>query len=138
MGAGGIPLPHEYTLAELARLSNTPGRTIRYYIARGVLAGPAKGGRGAFYTDDHLRTLRQIKVQQNSGQTLAEIKYRAEVPVDAREPTPEQWWVFRASEDVLVQVRAGSSPWRLHRIHAMIARLTAELGEEPEREEAKR
>lgn len=123
--------PREYTLAELAELSGTPGRTIRYYIARGVLAGPAKGGRGAFYTEEHLRGLERIRREQQAGQTLAEIEFQTKgAPV--KELKPEPWWMFQISVDVLVQVRGGSSPWRQRKIRAALSRLAAELAAQPE------
>ena len=49
------------TLAELSEESGTPARTIRFYIARGLLDGPLKAGRGAVYTAEHLARLEKIK-----------------------------------------------------------------------------
>ena len=47
-------------LAELAEKAGLPGRTIRFYIARGLLPGPLKAGRGAAYGQEHLDRLREI------------------------------------------------------------------------------
>jgi len=43
------------TLAELSEESSIPARTIRFYIARGLLDGRVKAGRGAVYTAERLR-----------------------------------------------------------------------------------
>lgn len=50
----------EYGLDELAERSGVPARTIRYYQSEGLLANPAKRGRDAVYTADHLERLRLI------------------------------------------------------------------------------
>ena len=59
----------ELSLAELAERSGTPGRTIRFYIARGLLAGPFKAGRGASYGEAHLARLAEIREWQEKGLT---------------------------------------------------------------------
>ena len=63
----------ERTLAELAEAAGIPARTIRFYIARGLLDGPLKAGRGAVYTAEHLARLEKIKTLQAEGRMLAEI-----------------------------------------------------------------
>ena len=63
-----------YTLLELAEAANISGRTIRYYIAMGVLRNPVQRGCNAHYTDEHLERLRSIKAHQANGVTLAGIK----------------------------------------------------------------
>ena len=55
------------TFAELAAKAGLPGRTIRFYIAKGLLPGPVKAGRGATYGKAHLETLRSIKASQAPG-----------------------------------------------------------------------
>ena len=66
-----------------------PARTIRFYIARGLLDGPVKAGRGAVYTADHLARLERIKEMQAEGRMLAEIALSAFVE-DWREQSGRQ------------------------------------------------
>ena len=117
----------EYTLAELAEQTGVPGRTIRYYIARGVLAEPARRGRGAAYTADHLKQLESIRRMQDKGLTLAEIERKAggKAPLTLAEPVA--WWQYPVAEDVVVQVRSGLSPWRARQVHAALQKLATEL-----------
>jgi len=61
------------TLAEIAETSGLPARTVRFYIARGLLSGPAKGGRIAEYTAEHVVRLQRIQRLQADGHTLSEI-----------------------------------------------------------------
>jgi DNA-binding transcriptional MerR regulator len=53
-----------YTIEELGNLSGFSRRTIRYYIQEGLLEPPAGRGRGGFYFDSHLETLRRIRLLQ--------------------------------------------------------------------------
>ena len=41
-----------YTIGELADLADVTPRTIRYYVAQGLLASPAGAGPGARYDED--------------------------------------------------------------------------------------
>ena len=61
------------SLADVSRSSGLPGRTIRYYIAQGLLPGPDKAGRGAVYGTGHLQRLAEIGQLQAQGLTLREI-----------------------------------------------------------------
>lgn len=118
----------EFSLSDFSAESKVPERTIRFYISRGLLAGPVRGGRGAFYTDAHLDQLREILARQRQGLTLAEIErqMRPGLPL-ARLPEPESWLAYGLAPDVVVQVRTGSSPWRVRQIKSAVERLAREL-----------
>ena len=108
-----------WTLSGLSEESGVPARTVRFYIARGLLDPPAVAGRGAVYGDAHLGRLREIRALQAKGLTLAEIGLmnaaaRREQPL----PAPESWWQYRLSGDVVISLRAGMSPWRLRQVRA--------------------
>lgn len=124
----------EYTLAELAEQSQTPARTIRFYIARGLLEGPARAGRGAFYTDAHLERIARIRKLQGEGRMLAEIAVElGGGGGEAALPAPEAWWQYEVSSDVKVMVRDGAGPWRMRLIRTALAELTVRLrASEPE------
>ena len=42
------------TLADLSTATGIPGRTIRFYIAQGLLDGPDTAGRTARYSPRHM------------------------------------------------------------------------------------
>jgi DNA-binding transcriptional MerR regulator len=100
------------TLAEIAKASGFPARTIRYYIARGLVSGPVKSGRDAAYTSGHLERLERIKKLQAEGRTLSEVSQLLREPSDkpAVGP-PTAWWQYAIAEDIVVWVKAGSNPW---------------------------
>ncbi len=68
-------------------------RTIRYYVAQGLLASPGTPGPGPKYTDADLARLRLIKRLQREHQPLAEIRRQLEGLADedvlAAEAAPE-------------------------------------------------
>jgi DNA-binding transcriptional MerR regulator len=121
----------QLSLSDLAAHSGLPGRTIRFYIARGLLRGPDKAGRGATYTAEHLERLRAIARLQSKGLTLAEIA-REISGVRPASPEPIGWWHYPLAEDVVVLVRADASPWRLKVIRQQLALLGAALGDAAE------
>jgi len=71
-----MPPDTEYSLQDLADLAGATPRTIRYYIAQGLLASPGRAGPGTTYTDGHLNRLRLIKRLQREHLPLAEIRSR--------------------------------------------------------------
>ncbi|HET7168044.1 MAG TPA: MerR family transcriptional regulator [Candidatus Limnocylindrales bacterium] len=63
-----------YTLTELADLAGVTPRTVRYYLAQGLLPAVGVAGPGAKYDDTHLARLHLIKRLQRAHQPLAEIR----------------------------------------------------------------
>lgn len=119
------------TLAELSDESGIPARTIRFYIARGLLEGPVKAGRGAVYTAEHLARLQKIKALQGEGRMLAEIAHDLEGGPPTRQPAtlPSPWWQYVIEDDVTVWVRSDVSPWRMKQIRAAVNEMASRLRE---------
>jgi DNA-binding transcriptional MerR regulator len=114
------------TLAELSDACGLPARTIRFYIARGLLDGPVKAGRGAAYTCEHLARLERIKRLQSDGRMLSEIG-NAITGVPAVAAAPTAWWQHAIGDDVVVLTRADVSPWRTKQIRAAIDEMARRL-----------
>jgi DNA-binding transcriptional MerR regulator len=116
------------TLAELAQASGVAARTIRYYIARGLVPPPLAGGRGAAYGTAHLERLEKIQELQSQGLTLAQIAWKLEDHVSqAPVPEPSAWWTYPVAQDVVVMVRSETAPWRLKGIRSLIGQMAAHL-----------
>ncbi len=64
-----------YSLADLCELAEVTPRTVRYYIAEGLLRSPGTGP-GAKYDDGHLARLRIVRRLQREHLPLAEIRNR--------------------------------------------------------------
>ena len=129
-------MAREFTLDQLADASEIPARTIRYYIARGLLRGPVKAGRGATYSQEHLARLQQVKRLQTQGRTLGEIE--AILTGDDGGPTAagmSPWWRFELADDVVVMARADVSPWRSRVIRDAVRELRTRLAAPESRED---
>ena len=90
-----------YSLSDLARLADVTPRTVRYYVALGLLPSPEAAGPATRYGEGHLARLRLIRRLQRDHLPLAEIRIRLErmaddeiiatvSALDAREPDPSQ------------------------------------------------
>ena len=62
------------TIEELAERAETSVRTIRFYIAEGLLPGPGARGKAASYSGDHLQRLRLIRRLAERHVPLAEMR----------------------------------------------------------------
>ena len=65
-----------YSLADLARLADVTPRTVRYYVAQGLLPSPDAAGPATRYGEGHLLRLRLIRHLQREHLPLAEIRTR--------------------------------------------------------------
>jgi DNA-binding transcriptional MerR regulator len=119
----------EMTLAELAEASGLAARTIRFYIARGLLDGPVKAGRGAAYTEEHLARLEKIKKLQAQGRMLSEIgrSLAGGTTPERYAAAPTAWWHHAIADDVVVLTRSDASPWRTRQIREAIDELARSL-----------
>ena len=69
-------MSQSYTIAELARLTGLNVRTIRYYIAQGLIPASGESGPGAHYGQGHLDRLALTRRLQAQHLPLAEIRAR--------------------------------------------------------------
>lgn len=67
-----------YSIADLARLADVTPRTVRYYVAQGLLPSPDVAGPATRYGEGHLARLRLIRRLQRDHLPLAEIRARLE------------------------------------------------------------
>jgi DNA-binding transcriptional MerR regulator len=63
-----------YNIDNLTSLSGLSRRTIHYYVQRGLLEPPEGGGRGSYYTEAHLRSLKRIAELAAQGVPLIHMK----------------------------------------------------------------
>jgi DNA-binding transcriptional MerR regulator len=68
------PTDPAFSLSDLARAAGVTPRTVRYYLAQGLLPPPIGAGRGPHYDGDHLARLRLVRNLQERHLPLAEIR----------------------------------------------------------------
>lgn len=71
-----MPTDAPYTISDLARLTGLSVRTIRYYLAQGLIPASGESGPGAHYGQGHLDRLRLVRRLQQQHLPLAEIRNR--------------------------------------------------------------
>ena len=126
------------SLAELSERAEVAPRTVRFYIAQGLLPGPLRSGRAAEYGDRHLRLLTRIKELQAEGLTLAEVAFALDPGRKHRElADPVAWLEYELAEDVIVRIRGDVSPWRHKAIQNVLSEATAKLREEAQERKKK-
>ena len=69
-------MPLDYGLADLAALSEVSVRTIRFYLAQGLLPSPGREGPQTRYPESTLHRLQLIRQLQRGHLPLAEIRNR--------------------------------------------------------------
>jgi DNA-binding transcriptional MerR regulator len=81
-----------YNIETLAQITGLTRRAIRYYVQRELLPKPEGGGRGHYYTDEHLKRIETIQKWQTQGVPLEKIKEllaRGEMIVEEKVSEPE-------------------------------------------------
>ena len=68
--------PARYSIDELSSLAGVTPRTVRFYIAEGLIPGPGQRGKGTFYGTEHLLKLRLVRRLSEQRLPLAEIRDR--------------------------------------------------------------
>jgi DNA-binding transcriptional MerR regulator len=75
--------PQQLTIDELAARVGVSVRTVRFYIAEGLVPGPNARGRAAAYGDEHLLRLRLVRRLVDQHVPLSEVRSRlARLPQD--------------------------------------------------------
>jgi DNA-binding transcriptional MerR regulator len=143
-----------YTAADLAERTGVSERTVRYYVAEGLLPPPDGRGRGANFGQGHLLRLRLIKAIQQAGNSLETIgEYLDELgPDEAKTEAALRVWENRQEQarwaetwrekfgapstvhryrfdegiELLIDVRAAPDPERTLRVLRAIRKALAE------------
>ena len=69
-------VPSTYTLEDLTAIAGVTARTVRYYIAEGLLPPPEGAGPASAYTDTHRNRLLLIGILKDAYLPLKEIRRR--------------------------------------------------------------
>lgn len=129
-----------YSIDELSTLAGVTPRTVRYYIAEGLLDRPAGEKRGAHYLRRHLEQLLLIRRWTDAGLSLDRIReLQAGAPEDPpRRAAPpgsvEVWSRMTVADGLEVHLepgRAGLSPEQVRALVRGITALYREVRAEP-------
>lgn len=131
------------SLQQLSEQSEVPGRTIRFYIQKGLIPGPEGEKRGAFYTEGHLAELLRIRQWQDTGLSLDAIagllQAKHEAPIAPSRPgaveVRSHLIVADGLELVVSPDRAGLTQGQLRQLFRAVQECYAALDRQPQSEE---
>ena len=122
--------PARYSIDELSTLGGVTPRTVRYYIAQGLLERPAGEKRGAHYLQRHLEQLLLIRRWTDAGLSLDRIRELiAGAPEDPpRRPTQpgsvEVWSRMTLADGLEVHVEPGRAGLSPEQVRALVRGIT--------------
>ena len=126
-----IPDQARYTLPELAALAGVTPRTVRYYIAEGLVDRPEGEKRGAHYLRRHLEQLLRIRRWTDAGLSLDRVReLMAGAPEDPapRRAAPgsvEVWSRLTVADGLEVQVEPGRAGLSAEQVRSLVRGITA-------------
>ena len=119
-----------YSIHDLATLASVPTRTVRFYIAQGLMDRPHGAKRGAWYEDRHLQQLLLIRRWTDAGLSLERVReLQAGSPEEApprpvKPGTVEVWSRITLADGVEIQVEPGRAGLTPEQVRAFIQQVT--------------
>ena len=120
-----------FSIEELATLASVTSRTVRYYIAEGLVDRPEGEKRGAHYLRRHLEQLLLIRRWTDAGLSLDRVReLMAGAPEDPpRQPTPpgsvEVWSRLTVVDGLEIHVEPGRAGLTPEQVRALVRGITA-------------
>lgn len=124
------PEPH-YGIDELASLAGVTARTVRYYIAQGLLERPEGEKRGAHYLPRHLAQLLQIRRWSDAGLSLDRIRdlqagaTKDPPPRPVRPGSVEVWSRVTLADGLELQIEPGRAGLSPEQVRALVREVLA-------------
>ncbi len=127
----GASPAERYSIDELATLAGVTPRTVRYYIAQGLLDRPAGEKRGAHYLRRHLEQLLLVRRWTDAGLSLDRVR---ELIAGAPEEPPrraappgsvEVWSRLTLADGLELHVEPGRAGLSPEQVRALVRGLTA-------------
>jgi DNA-binding transcriptional MerR regulator len=128
---GGAGATERYGIDDLSALAGVTPRTVRYYIAQGLVARPAGEKRGAYYVRRHLEQLLLIRRWTDAGLSLDRVRELiAGAPEDPapRRAAPgsvEVWSRMTLADGLELHLEPGRAGLTPEQVRTLVRGLTA-------------
>jgi DNA-binding transcriptional MerR regulator len=125
------PNPSRYSIHDLATLASVPTRTVRFYIAQGLIDRPFGAKRGAWYEERHLQQLLMIRRWTDAGLSLDRVRELQAGSPEEAPPRPvkpgmvEVWSRVTLADGIEIQVEPGRAGMTPEQVRAFIQDVTA-------------
>ena len=120
-----------YSIQDLATLASVPTRTVRFYIAEGLMDRPHGAKRGAWYEERHLQQLLLIRRWTDAGLSLDRVRELQAGSPEEAPPRPikagmvEVWSRVTLADGVEIQVEPGRAGMTPEQVRSFIQDVTA-------------
>ena len=118
--------PTRYNIHDLATMASVPTRTVRFYIAEGLIDRPHGAKRGAWYEDRHLQQLLMIRRWTDAGLSLERVRELQAGSPEEAPPRPvkpgmvEVWSRITLADGLEVQLEPGRADMTPEQVRAFI------------------
>ena len=118
--------PERLTLDDLASLTGTTARTVRFYIQQGLVSRPEGSKRGAFYLRRHVEQLLMIRRWTDAGLSLDRIRELVAgapedpAPTAARPGTVEVWSRVTLADGLEIHLEPGRAGLTPEQVRALV------------------
>ena len=125
-----LPPPARFSIHDLATLASVPTRTVRFYIALGLMDRPHGAKRGAWYEDRHLQQLLLIRRWTDAGLSLDRVRELQAGSPEEAPPRPvkpgmvEVWSRVTLADGVEVQLEPGRAGMTPEQVRTFIQEVT--------------
>ena len=129
--ASDLSTPARHSIHDLATLASVPTRTVRFYIAQGLMDRPHGAKRGAWYEDRHLQQLLLIRRWTDAGLNLERVRELQAGSPEEAPPRPvkpgmvEVWSRITLADGGEIQVEPGRAGMTPEQVRAFIQDVTA-------------
>jgi DNA-binding transcriptional MerR regulator len=131
ISSSGVSPAETYSIDDLSTLAGVTPRTVRYYIAQGLLEPPAGQKRGSHYLHRHLEQLLLVRRWTDAGLSLERVRELiAGAPEDPpRRAVPagsvEVWSRVTVADGLEVQLEPGRAGLSPEQVRAFVRGITA-------------
>ncbi len=125
------PADRRFAIDELATLAGVTPRTVRFYIAEGLMDKPEGEKRGAHYLARHLDQLLQVRRWADAGLSLERIRELRAGAAEDPPPRPvrpgaiEVWSRVTLADGLELQVEPGRAGLTPEQLRALVRAVTA-------------
>lgn len=118
--------PDRLTLDDLASLTGTTARTVRFYIQQGLVSRPEGAKRGAHYLRRHVEQLLMIRRWTDAGLSLDRIRELVAgapedpVPAPVRPGTVEVWSRVTLADGLEIHLEPGRAGLAPEQVRALV------------------
>ena len=121
------------TIGELADRTGAAPSALRFYESEGLIGSERSSGGQRRYHREVLRRVSYIRIAQQVGLSLGEIRESLESLPDGRTPTKADWarlsrgWRPRLDEHIAMLDSGAGQPHRMHRVRLPLAAILCAL-----------